>query len=164
MLMKGVGGELHGSYGRKDTVTADMEKLRAQNQVMSKYPDELRSRASEKWQAKLKEFDRLDENSFPCVWPIACMLLGIELEDSQFIERVMKHIPEERPSADELLVDPWFDEPSGNYIEDLDARREAGGKMALVLTKDSDGNIVIDITEGSEASKDDDHDVSQLAQ
>ena len=162
--MKGVGGELHGSYGEKDTITADMEKLRAQNQVMAKFPAELRSRASEKWQAKLEEFDQLDAKTFPCVWPISCMLLGIELEDGQFIERVMKHIPEERPSADELLMDPWFGEPSGEYIEELDALREAGNKMAMVLTKDADGNIVINITDQSEAPEDEDHKVHQLAQ
>ncbi|KAL9121344.1 MAG: hypothetical protein Q9187_002096 [Circinaria calcarea] len=161
MLMKGVGGELHGSYGKKDTVTADMEKLRAQNQVMGRYPAELRSRASQKWQSKLEEFDQLDQKNFPCIWPISCMLREITLEDSQFIERVMKHIPEERPSADELLMDPWFDEPSGEYIQDLDARRKAGIKRGVVLTRDSNGNIEIDITDGSEAPGDTDRDVNQ---
>lgn len=36
-------------------------KLQAQNNVMGKYPAKLRSRASKKWQAKLEEFDRLDQ-------------------------------------------------------------------------------------------------------
>ena len=111
--MLGPNGELHGSSA-KDEITRDLEKLQAQNRMLGKYPASLLSRASEDWQRMFEDFNRMDEERPRMTWGLAVKKLDISEEDGSFIERVMKHDPEQRPSADELLRDPWFDGIGGN--------------------------------------------------
>lgn len=82
----------------------------------------------------------------------------------QFIERAMRHDPKKRPRADELLMDPWFETPPGEYMEDVDARRKANRNRSTFISTDLDGTRVIAIEEKLEATKKEDQKVGYLVQ
>ncbi len=78
--------------------------------MTGRYPSALIERAGGDWPAIFRFLDDMDRDQGRMTWRWVMEELHIPEEDEAFIERVLKIDAAERPTADTLLQDEWFDE------------------------------------------------------
>lgn len=109
-LMMGPYGELFGSSAENEE-DAEIELLRKQNSMTGPYPLALLKRPGGDWLALFQVFTEMDTDQGGGVtWRWVMEELKLPEEDGAFIERVLKIDPDERPTAQSLLMDEWFAE------------------------------------------------------
>lgn len=101
-------GELFGSSDKNEQ-DVNIEMLQKQHSMTGPFPPPLLIWAGGDWPALFSLFTNMNtvqEQPMTCRWVM--QKLQIAEEDGAFIECVLKIDPDERPTADMLLQDTWF--------------------------------------------------------